>query len=117
MASYAETIERLGQAVTNNTPEGHKVNLAVYTKMREVIDFYLWLKDSPSHDDLQIAVKQSATETNGFLHVTCGHFDCWTDLVHTRFSEEMAKPDVYEIYAVRENICIDMSFHDLYVLI
>lgn len=115
MATYAEMIERLGQAVTDNTPKNHKIDLTVYNKMREVIDYYLWLKESPDHDDIQIAVKKSATETSGYLHVTGEHINVWTEYLHTRFCEEMKKPNVYEIYAVRNDICIDMSFHNLYV--
>ncbi len=115
MATYAEMIERLGQAVTDNTPENHKIDLTVYNKMREVIDYYLWLKESPSHNDLQIAVKKSVTETSGYLHIDTEHFDMWTDIFHTRFAEEMAKVNVYEIYAVDGKVCVDMSFHNLYV--
>ena len=115
MATYAEMIERLGKAVTDNTPANYKVNLTVYTKMREVIDYYLWLKESPSHDEIQIAIRESVDETCGFLRVETDHLDMWTDIFHTRFAEEMAKVNVYEIYSIGDKIAIDMSFHDLYV--
>lgn len=115
MATYAEMIERLGQAVTDNTPENHKIDLAVYNKMREVIDYYLWLKESPDHNDIQIAVKKSVTETTGYLRVDTDHLNMWTDIFHTRFAEEMAKVNVYEIYPINDKLAIDMSFHNLYV--
>lgn len=115
MANYAKMIERLGMAVTDNTPENHKIDLIKYGKLREVIDYFAWLKESPSHNDLQIAVRQSVTETSGYLRVEVEHLDMWTEIFHTRFSEAMTNVDVYEIYAVNGTLCIDMSFHNLYV--
>ncbi len=113
-----ESMDEFGFAVTDNTPDGYKIDLTVYNKMREVFDYYLWLKESPAHEDLQIKVGKPVSEfdqTTGYLRVDMEHFDMWNNLLHTRFSEEMAKVDVYEIYPLHDKLAIDMSFNNLYV--
>lgn len=111
-------MEEFGMNVLCNTPEGYKIDLTVYNKMREVFDYYLWLKESPDHEDLQIKVGKPVSEfdqTTGYLRVDIEHFDMWNNFLHTRFSEEMAKVDVYEIYPFHDKLAIDMSFNNLYV--
>ena len=107
---------KMAAQINRDIPAGHKVDPAVYSRMKKILEFYLWLKGTPGHDDVQIFGNKSLVETCGFMRVEVSHLDMWNHLLHTKFVEAMEVADGYEIYPGSEdNLFIDISFNSLYV--